>query len=83
MDYVRSHFEFEEQFLANCNYPYLEEHKTEHRILAADVARLWGEIEAGQNVEEKMVKTIRTWILEHINAEDIQYAKFFERASQS
>ena len=53
MDYVKSHFEFEEQFLAKCNYPHLEEHKEEHRKLADDVKRLWGEIEAGQDVEEK------------------------------
>jgi hemerythrin len=83
MEYVRSHFAFEEQFLAKCNYPYLDEHKTNHETLAADVFRLWGEIEAGQNVEEKLVKTIRTWTLDHINAEDIQYAKFFEQASHS
>ena len=81
MEYVRSHFEFEEQFLANCNYPHLEEHKAEHQILAADVTRLWAEIEAGHNVEAKLVAMIRGWILDHINAEDIQYAKFFGTGS--
>ena len=80
MDYTRFHFTFEEQLLAQWNYPHLENHVAEHKLIADNVAALWDKIEAGQEIDDQMVHTIRGWILEHIKAEDLQYAGFLSGA---
>ena len=76
LDYTRQHFVFEEDLLARCNYPLLAEHIAEHQAITAKVTALWRAIEAGEEAEASVVLTIRSWILEHINAEDTQYARF-------
>lgn len=83
LDYTRFHFAFEEQLLGQWNYPHLDNHIAEHKAIADDVAALWDGIEAGREIDEKMVQTIRGWILDHIKAEDLQYANFLADSALS
>jgi hemerythrin len=78
IDYTREHFAYEEGLLADCSYPLLNEHIAEHQTITANAEALWKEIEAGNEICEQLVLTIRKWIVEHINSEDVQFAKFIE-----
>lgn len=77
LDYVQQHFAYEENLLRSWDYPDLDKHIAGHQAIAADVRHLWVQLESGdETVTEKLVQTIRQWILKHINEEDIEYAKF-------
>lgn len=77
IDYVRLHFAYEEKLLRSWNYPGIDEHIAEHRTLEADVQNLWAQVESGdETLGGGLVTTIQNWIVNHINGEDIQYAKF-------
>lgn len=78
IDYTREHFTYEESVLADSGYPLLDEHKAEHQTITANAEALWKEIEAGNEIGEQLVLTIRKWIVDHINSEDVQFAKFIE-----
>jgi hemerythrin len=81
IDYTRDHFAFEESVLASCHYPLLAEHIAEHNTITANAEALWLEVEAGNEIGEQLVPTIRKWIVDHINAEDIQFANFIRENS--
>jgi hemerythrin len=83
MDYTREHFAYEEGVLADSGYPLLDEHKAEHQLITANAEALWKEIEVGNEICEQLVLTIRKWIVDHINSEDVQFAKFIEAKSNS
>lgn len=74
LDYVQNHFAYEEDLLASWDYPYLDKHIAEHRAIEADVGHLWVQLESGvEDVTETLVATIRRWVIEHINQEDIEF----------
>jgi len=76
-DYTERHFAYEEGLLTRCCYPHLDEHISEHNSLIENVRRQWDRIELGySDIAREVVETIERWIVEHINAEDIEYAKF-------
>ena len=74
--YTKTHFEFEEQFLRDHGYPKLEEHIREHEAIVAQLNKLKADMESGQDVTEGLVQALRSWILQHIQVEDIEYAQF-------
>lgn len=77
LEYVQQHFAYEENLLKSWDYPDLDKHIAGHQAIEADVRHLWVQLESGdETVTEKLVQTIRQWILKHINEEDIEYAKF-------
>lgn len=77
LDYVQQHFAYEEDLLRSWDYPDLAKHIVEHQAIETDVRNLWSQLESGdETVTEKLVQTIRQWIVKHINEEDIEYAKF-------
>jgi hemerythrin len=77
LEYVKKHFAFEEELLAAHDYPLLDEHIAEHQAIASEVQKCWAGFEQGfDDISQQLVVTIRKWILDHINAEDIEYAKF-------
>lgn len=80
IDYTNEHFTYEESVLADSGYPLLDEHKAEHQAITANAEALWNEIEAGNEIGEQLVMTIRKWIVDHINAEDVLFAKIYSDA---
>lgn len=82
LDYTEQHFAFEEDLLAKCAYPKLDAHIAEHKELLAEVRSQWARIERGDaDIAQEVAKIIRQWILEHINAEDVEYAKYLSANS--
>lgn len=76
-DYTQTHFAYEEAFLARHHYARLDEHIREHQAIIAQLNRLRNELEHGDDIVEPLAQTIRTWILEHIHVEDMEYSKVF------
>ena len=76
--YTQTHFQFEEKLLRDHSYPKLDEHIEEHQAIIAHLKQLKAELEAGEDVADELAKTLREWVLKHIDVEDIDYAKFFD-----
>lgn len=81
LEYTRQHFADEEALLADWGYPWLREHTAEHAAIAADVEQAWKDLESGRDLDERIVATLRKLIVDHINAEDIQYADFHRHST--
>lgn len=81
IDYTKQHFAYEEDFLAKCAYPDLDQHIAEHQTLIDNVRHQWNQIELGDtDIAEDVVETIESWIVDHINVEDSEFAKFVQTA---
>jgi hemerythrin len=78
LNYTKSHFASEEQFLAAHNYPDLTAHKARHHELETVVAKLLDEIRAhaSSSTPLKLNLFITVWLMEHIMGEDDKYARF-------
>lgn len=78
LDYSVYHFRREEAVMEACGYPSLEEHRANHRDLAAranDLAHRWRNSRDPQVVHE-LLKFLRTWLVEHIIKEDAKIGPF-------
>lgn len=73
-EYTQTHFQYEEDWLRENAYPWLDEHIAAHQAIAADLNSLRTELEAGEDVSDKLAERLRTWILNHIDIEDFSYA---------
>lgn len=79
LGYTEQHFTYEEDLLRRCDYPELEEHINEHARLITEVRHQWARIEQGDaDIAREVVETIERWIVDHINSEDVEYAKFIQ-----
>ena len=78
LEYTKSHFASEEQFISAHHYPDLEAHKQHHRELERAVVKLHDEIMAhtSNKVPLKLNLLITIWLMEHITQEDAKYASF-------
>jgi hemerythrin-like metal-binding protein len=73
-NYSRVHFITEEGFLEAVGYEKIEEHKALHRKLLREIERI--EYEAlTSNDAKPLLNFLKKWWLEHINEEDMKYAK--------
>jgi hemerythrin len=78
LNYTKSHFASEEQFIAAHKYPDITVHKARHRELEAEVMKLLGEIRAQSTTctPLKLNLFVTVWLYEHITGEDDKYARF-------
>jgi hemerythrin len=78
LNYTKSHFASEEQFITAHHYPDVEAHKKRHRELETVVAKLLDEIRAhaSSSTPLKLNLFVTVWLLEHIMGEDDKYARF-------
>ncbi len=78
IEYCKTHFAHEEQFLSEIGYPKLEKHQGLHTGLS-DVTKLFqNEYNAGQTVSaEKLMVFLWNWLLDHIMSEDKAYGLFY------
>jgi hemerythrin len=78
LNYTKSHFASEEEFITAHHYPDVDAHKTRHRELETVVAKLLDEIRAhaSSRTPLKLNLFATIWLLEHIMGEDDKYARF-------
>jgi hemerythrin-like metal-binding protein len=73
-NYSHIHFITEERLLETSGYPKLEEHKKLHRNLSVEIERI-ERVAIAENDARPLLKFLKKWWLEHINQQDMQYAR--------
>ncbi len=78
ISYTESHFEREEQMMADANFPHLEEHKKQHVLLKRKAKKfqqsMQGKISYRQVYD--FYHFLREWLIGHIVGEDKKYGAF-------
>ncbi len=76
-EYAKKHFTYEEEYLKEINYPYLAEHKSIHNAFLDQVVRYKEEVQEGKYLSNtKLMKVLRSWLLDHILNEDKKYSLY-------
>jgi len=73
-DYVKTHFQHEEEYMVQLGYPQYEEHKKLHEGI---IAEMNGIMKHSGNLDVlvyKFKRLMNTWVLEHILTEDSRIA---------
>lgn len=85
LEYTKMHFASEEELLKKVRFPGLEAHRLAHRKLETAVIALADEIHAHrQHLTPLKLNLLATiWLMEHIDTEDRQYARFILDAQAS
>ena len=79
-NYAASHFQEEENLLANMDYPDLEEQKKHHEFFIEELNRLNEKFCQGDKPAVRgMVDFLRDWFVSHILMEDRKYAAAFRK----
>lgn len=83
LDYTRYHFSSEEQFMQSIDYPDLAEHKVDHEFFIKKTEDLHIKLSQKKLVLSlETIKPLKTWLINHIMASDLQYARFTEDKKQ-
>jgi hemerythrin len=72
--YTRTHFAHEEGLMARAFYPGLAAHRAQHQSLIARLAELESRADAGASVTIETMTFLRTWLIQHIQQEDMAYS---------
>ncbi|RMD65013.1 MAG: hypothetical protein D6826_01035 [Alphaproteobacteria bacterium] len=83
--YAEFHFAREERVMAACDYPGLDEHKTEHRDFVARIAELNRRLaenpdHATSEVNDALLSFLKDWLTHHILIEDKAYQPYAEES---
>jgi hemerythrin len=80
-DYVVSHFECEERWMAKAEYPGLEAHRDAHRRFADEFLEMHREYQRQGPTELLTMRVdewISTWLRQHIGGEDVEMARWLK-----
>lgn len=79
-DYMDHHFKFEERYLLEQKYPYVDQHKNKHDVFIDKYYELKEKIDQDFD-KTRMVLEIEnfmgSWLTQHIMMEDQIYARYF------
>lgn len=81
MNYVVTHFKYEEECLRKHNYPYrkYEKHKKQHEYFTAKVRVYRSHFDKGTAVDaNEMMDYLKDWLRKHILKTDKKYVRFLE-----
>ncbi|WP_144673055.1 bacteriohemerythrin [Campylobacter jejuni] len=70
-NYMKEHFNNEEDYMRKIHYPYLNEHKIMHKNIIHDMSHLIQNIKTANDLKEKLYTIISEWLLEHILHHDV------------
>jgi hemerythrin len=75
VSYTRYHFSSEEKMLEAAAYPALEDHKTAHKSLVAQVGNFSDQIADGKSSTAlKLMAFLKDWLTNHILQTDMRYS---------
>ncbi len=84
--YVQDHFSTEERWMTRLEYPRLEEHRTEHRLFAAELDRRLAQFHARGPTASLVLELsdwLGTWLRQHVATVDLEMGRFLRDASRS
>ncbi|GAB4122248.1 MAG: hypothetical protein Kow001_20340 [Acidobacteriota bacterium] len=77
--YTRTHFSTEEELFSRFGYPAAKEHKAEHEFLIAKAHEWKNQFQSGnQMLAVQVANTLKSWLVNHIQQSDQQYAPFLQ-----
>ena len=82
-DYAFQHFQTEEAFLSQHNYPQLAAHKAEHMRLLSQLSQCF--FAAGRGVLDRagLYRILSEWLSAHMLGSDMQYRDFLQASRVS
>lgn len=78
VEYVKTHFETEEEIMENCSYPELQEHKTEHLDFTLKMLDFTEDYKDKDKLSSEILDFLKTWIKEHIIGTDKKYVPYIK-----
>jgi hemerythrin len=76
--YAAEHFQTEEKYFDQFNYPNIIEHKKEHNAFIAQVFKFKNDIMAGRiSISMNIMRFLVDWLTNHIKGSDKAYSAFF------
>ena len=79
LNYTKTHFRYEEQYMESIKYPKLAEHKEVHKMVTDKVADLYEKVKSGKFVSTvQLSNLLKEWISTHILKVDMHYAKYLK-----
>ncbi|RPH31051.1 MAG: hemerythrin [Bacteroidales bacterium] len=77
-DYTQMHFDYEEKYMKQFNYPDYPSHKKEHDFFISKVAEVEEKVKKGKVVLSfEITSFLKDWIKNHIQGSDKKYTAFF------
>ena len=74
LDYTYSHFAFEEALMEEAEYEFVAVHKNTHQAFTQRIDDLHQRFRDGDEVAAELGELLKTWLIEHIQADDQSYA---------
>lgn len=80
VNYAQYHFKKEESFMANANYPLLEEHIKQHRAFEAKLLQFKNNLKNGavELSPTDLLSILTDWLLTHILGTDMLYVPYLK-----
>ena len=84
IEYVRSHFSFEEKLMLEHAYPDIGEHQAQHLQLADALASYDLQLKANPKINlQQLVMSLHAWLKQHIHSSDKKLGKFLKKRGVS
>ncbi len=78
--FAQEHFETEETYMKECNYPEYQDHKEEHMDFSTrTIAYLKEVIKSNYRIANEILEYIKQWLVDHIQSTDKKYIDCFKR----
>ena len=75
LDYLVSHFEFEEKLQEKAGYCFLKAHRRVHEIFMRKVNAVRERARNGEDVALELLQMLKKWLMHHIKSEDLDYVE--------
>ena len=80
VDYTKYHFAREEDMMREHNYPDFDAHKQQHEEMVKQVVKFIDEYRVDKTrTIDNVTMYLKTWLINHINGSDQQYAPFLQQ----
>ncbi len=79
VSFIKTHFKFEEEFMARYNYNNYGHHRYEHEELIDEIERFYNDFKNGLPVLNlEIMYFLRNWLMDHILVNDKKLGKFLQ-----
>ncbi len=76
VEFVREHFDFEEDLFSKYNYPETQSHAASHTMLLAELDQIFdGKKPSHDVMSAELDRYLKKWLINHILVDDKKYAK--------
>lgn len=73
---IKRHFEYEENYMKNINYPLFYAHRLKHKNILKSMINFVRYAKTTNDLKEKLYLSTKQWLLEHIYKDDVKIYDF-------